>query len=125
MRNDHSAPTTTGTLVAVKVWWNSRKVAGFAPSSFVANARKRSSRSRNADSSSSDLLYGLPPTIASLEWKITFSTGTPRSTTRRASAHIASNDENEGRSQSTRARPSFFSTRLVVYGNGARAYARA
>ena len=54
-----------------------------------------------------------------------FSTGTPRSTSRRASVHMASSEEYDGRSQSTRATPSFRSTRLVVYGNGARAYAHA
>jgi hypothetical protein len=38
-----------------------------APSSRVANARNCVSLSRNASSSPSVLLYGLPPTIASLE----------------------------------------------------------
>ena len=34
-----------------------------------ANSKKRSRRSQKAVSSASVLLYGLPPTIASLEWK--------------------------------------------------------
>ena len=52
--------------------------------------------------------------MASLEWNSMFSTGTPRLASRRASVHIASSEEYEGRSQSTRATPSFRSTRLVV-----------
>ena len=66
-------------------------------------------------------MYGLPPTMASLEWNSMFSTGTPWSTSRLASAHISSSDEYDGRSQSIRATPSFRSTRFVMYGHGARA----
>ena len=42
-----------------------------------AYSKKRSRRSQKAASSASVLLYGLPPTIASLEWKSRFSTGSP------------------------------------------------
>ena len=65
---------------------NSANVTGAAPSSRVANARKRSSRSQNASSSPCVRLYGLPPTMASLEWNSRFSTGSPRPRERRAPA---------------------------------------
>ena len=94
-----------------------------APSSPVAKARNRSSRSKNASSSAWVRLYGLPPTIASLEWNNRFSTGSPARARSRASAIMSSSDEYEGRSQRMRTRPSARSTRLVVYGRGARAYA--
>ena len=80
-----------------------RNVAGRAPSSVTANCRNRSSRSKNASSSACVRLYGLPPTIASLEWKMQVQRGTPSAARRRASAHISSNEENDGRSQSSRA----------------------
>ncbi len=46
---------------------NSAKVAGVAFRDVRAKSKKRSSRSQNAVNSASVRLYGLPPTIASLE----------------------------------------------------------
>src|SRR5580765_2130387 len=54
-----------------------------------------------------------------------FSTGTPAIVSRRASAHISSKDEYDGRSHCRRAMPSFLKMRRVLYGHGARPYARA
>ena len=58
---------------------NSVNVTGDAPRVSRAYSKKRSRRSQKAASSASVLLYGLPPTMASLEWKRRFSTGSPAS----------------------------------------------
>ena len=101
---------------------NSENVAGTAPSSCRAKAKNRSSRPKNAPSSSRVLLYGLPPTMASLEWNRRFRTGSPSRARSRASDTMSSKDEYDGRSHRTCATPSFRRTRFVVYGRGARAY---
>ena len=63
---------------------NSANVAGLAPSSEIANATNWSRRSKNASSSRSVRLYGLPPTMASLEWNSRLSSGTPSEASRLA-----------------------------------------
>ena len=90
--------------------------------SFRSNDRNRSSRSQNASSSACVRLYGLPPTIASLEWNRRFSTGSS------AAREVPRERRSCPRATSTTAAaiacatmPSARSTRLVVYGRGARA----
>ena len=76
--------------------------------------RNRSRRSQNASSSACVRLYGLPPTIASLEWNSRFSTGSSILARSRASAIMSASDEYDGRSHRMRTRPSARSTRFVV-----------
>src|SRR5262245_49856405 len=84
---------------------NSANVAGTAPSWVRAKSKKRSRRSQKAASSASLVLYGLPPTMASLEWNSKLSTGSPASARSRASEIMSSSGEYDGRSQRTRAMP--------------------
>src|SRR4030095_736745 len=92
----------------------SANVIASAFSSVVAYVSKRLSRSKNASSSPCVLLYGLPPTIASLEGKRRLRIGAPRRTIWRARAIMSFAELYDGPSHRTLAIPDSRSARLVV-----------